>query len=111
MKTDLELTFDILSDPTCADQSCGDTQAPTGFFALISIPDDESLKDTRKYIEMIDETINTSELEVGHYVVVFDSIGFIYPSSFDTYEDALKDYEALSEEFEKWDTNNFGEWD
>lgn len=91
-----------LSDRMWADDTDGEVDSPTGYFALVT----DITHDTfvQVGIAFDDEQVATlTPADFGEHVVITgDSQGFIYVESFDTADEATRKYNALQDDYGVW---------
>lgn len=85
-----------------ADQSCGDTQASTGWFARISNPPG--------YMEEVERTFTDEARKLGypdfeqvqgHFLLIEDGQGFIHVTAYETEPDLIADFRVRQEVYEQ----------
>lgn len=96
-----------------ANESTGNTEAPTGYFSRISNEAaDVQMENTEfssimdEWLEFNSEVTDSSELRselVGHFIVQSMDSGFVYVYKYDTEKEMLAEYQRLEDEFCKWD--------
>lgn len=105
MMTALEAVLSAIAGDHGWSESSGNSDAPTGHFARVSIDADtlpaiiESFNDVMDAYGMTD---NVNEL-IGHWLVQTNDVGHVYPTSFDDEPALIAAYDALELEFNKWD--------
>lgn len=96
-----------------ANESTGNTEAPTGYFSRISNEAaDVQMENTEfssimdEWLEFNSEVTDSPELRselVGHFIVQSMDSGFVYVYKYDTEKEMLAEYQRLEDEFCKWD--------
>lgn len=88
------------------DDTSGEVEAPTGWFALVTIPDDVDL--TADYLggDYLEELTNTYGVRpadvAGVHIVTENSQGFVDVTSFDSEAEAREVFDALCAEYSEW---------
>jgi hypothetical protein len=105
------LHFLCISD--WAEESDGNSEAPTGYFWRISNTDADVHQSNGEFssvfaewLEMNPEVTDSPELRselVGHFIVQAMDSGFVYVGDYSTEEAMLEDFAEMQEEFGKWD--------
>ena len=88
------------------DDSTGDVEAPTGYFALVTIPDDVTFT-VRVLAYDADSVANeygvTPADVIGSHIVTHDSQGFVYVETFADEATARDEYTCRAARFAEWD--------
>lgn len=105
------LHFLCISD--WAEDSSGNTEAPTGYFwRITNDANDVAQKNTEfnsimeDWFTMNPEVTDSPELRaelVGHFIVQGMDSGAVYVSEYETEDELMLDYVHLSGQFEDWD--------
>jgi hypothetical protein len=96
-----------------ANESTGNSEAPTGYFWRISnAPGDVNLHNgefnsvIEDWFKDNPEVTDSSELRfelVGHFIVTVVDSGMVYVAKYDGEKELLEGYQILEDEFCKWD--------
>lgn len=99
-----------------ANESSGNSEAPTGYFWRISNFDHDLAQPNNEFHSFIDgwfeenpEVTDAPELRaelVGHFIVQIVDSGFVYVAKFDTKRELLEAYAKLEADFEEWDSQD-----
>jgi len=105
------LHFLCLSD--WAEESDGNSEAPTGYFWRISNKAEDVQQENTEFSSIMDEwldynpeVIDSAELRaelVGHFIVTAVDSGMVYVAKYSSEKELLEGYQILEEEFFKWD--------
>jgi hypothetical protein len=103
----------LLADETegygMRDDTSGDVDAPTGWFALVTIPADVDLASSDDYpvgydVAELAATYGVTAADViGSHIVTHDSQGFVSVETFETEEAAREEFNCLAAQFAEWD--------
>lgn len=113
MMTNDEQVFRALSMQDMADAWSGDSDAPTGYFALVEVPEDpESLDQYMR--DALGEDWTSGYLtapSAGWYIIHINSQGFVGINRCEDDEDAREAFAALEAEYDEyardeWDTDD-----
>lgn len=104
MKTALEAVLQAMVAGAWANESDGDVEAPTGYFARISNSEAELAEVEQAFSDVIEAygMEDTREL-VGHFLVVQNDQGFVYITSYENPIELTRDYQALQDAYAQWD--------
>lgn len=104
MMTALEAVLSAMAGDVLWCESSGDSDSTTGHFARVSIDADSLPTVVSEFAYVIDayEMTDTNEL-IGHWLIVSNSVGHVYPTSFDDEASLIAAYDELESEFIKWD--------
>jgi len=102
-----------------AEESDGNTEAPTGYFSRISNEAaDVSMENTEfnsimaEWLDFNPEVTDSPELRselVGHFIVQSMDSGFVYVGTYTTEEAMLTVFAEMQEEFSAWDVDENGD--
>lgn len=103
----------LLSDETegygMRDDTTGNVDAPTGFFALVTIPADVSFPSAPfdAYAYSADTVANeygvTPTDVIGSHIVTHNSQGFVSVETFDSEQEARDEFDCRAARFAEWD--------
>jgi hypothetical protein len=113
MKYDSEAqeVLDYLAVDQCWQSgSSGDVEAPTGYFASLSLPDYESARAgwfdwfdiEHVFLEYENESEDVVADMVGHWLIIHDEQGFVHFSKFDTEEELAAAFTENDEAYSEW---------
>lgn len=88
-----------------ANESDGNVEAPTGFFARIS-NDPQDVPSIRDAFPNETKGMANSTM-VGHFLMKENSQGFVYVTTYPDSVSLIRDFRALEAEFSEWDSQ---EW-
>jgi hypothetical protein len=103
MRTAIEALFDAMVSDGWANESSGDTEAPTGWFARISNSAAELGEVTDAFSDVIEVYGRPADGDMtGHFLVTGDSLGFIYVTRYETEAELIEEYQRLDREYDTW---------
>lgn len=86
------------------DDSTGNVDALTGWFALVTIPANVDLMiDGDPVSETAREYGVTAADVIGSHIVTHDSQGFVYVETFDSEQEAREEFDCRAAQFAEWD--------
>lgn len=100
--SDRDELFYVMTLEGWANESSGNVECPTGYFARITNnpPDIEGIRDA-----FPNESENVSDADIiGHYLCQENSQGFWSVYSYDSEAELIRAYRVLDETYSEWDT-------
>lgn len=101
-----------------AEESSGNSEAPTGYFWRISNDVNDVSMENGEFNSIIEdwfsynqEVTDSPELRselVGHFIVTQADSGMVYVAKYDGEKELLEAYQILEDEFFKWDDQGEG---
>jgi hypothetical protein len=99
------------------DDATGDVDAPTGWFALVTIPADVCLTGPAMSGLGIDAIVSNLANEygvapadvAGTHIVTHNSQGFVSVETFDSEEEARAAFECRADHYAEWSSDEYGE--
>lgn len=87
------------------DDSTGDVNAPTGWFALVTVPDeyDVTVDTDEPVAELVTEYGVTAGDVRGSFIVTHNSQGFVSVETFDDEATARAEYDCRAARYAEWD--------
>jgi hypothetical protein len=98
---DHEYLYRCTLDGVC--ESSGESEAPTGWFAAVSIPPGEALDKEHS------SDLDLTEPPVGHFLLIEDSQGFVYVEKYDTDAALGEAFARRDAEYSRWLGDGEGE--
>lgn len=103
----IALLADELEGYGMRDDTSGNVDAPTGWFALVTIPADIVWSPAADFTGSADDVASeygvTRDEVIGSHIVTHNSQGFVSVWSFDSEAEARAEFDRLAGEFAEWD--------
>jgi hypothetical protein len=102
----IALLSDELEGYGMRDDTSGDVDAPTGWFALVTIPDDVelSMPTPGDWVAELADTYDVMPAEVaGLHIVTHNSQGFVSVETFETEQEARDTFDCRAARYAEWD--------
>lgn len=99
----IDETLYVMSLEGWANESSGDVEAPTGWFARISINEQELPEVVLAFMEDIQNIgLDTPSALLGHWLLRENSIGFVDAEEYDTEDELKAAYDELDGRYGEW---------